>query len=193
MKIKVGISARHVHLNETDFIKLFGNININDMKRNDLSQKGDFATNLCVTIKGQKNEITNVCVLGPLRNYTQVELSKTDCYKLGLDAPIRNSGDLFDASEITIVFNDKEIIRKACIVPTRHIHINPEEQKQYNLYKEKYQILINNEKGGILDNVYLKVGDNYHLELHLDTDDANANLLKQQEEVTLVDETIEKL
>lgn len=184
MKIKVGISNRHIHLTKEDFTLLFGNIKLD--KRNDLSQEGEFASNLTAIVEGPKSTISKVRILGPLRDYTQVELSKTDCYTLGIDCPIRESGDLSSATEITIRNGDNFIIRKAAIIPERHIHINPREQEKYHLYNKTYGVKIDTEKGGIINNVYLKIDDSYNLELHLDTDDANAFLLKQGDEVEII-------
>lgn len=183
MKVKVGISNRHIHLTKEDFNLLFGNISLE--KRDDLSQPGEFASTLTVTIEGPKKRIEKVRILGPFRDYTQVEISKTDSYILGLDPPIRYSGELDDASMITIINNENKIERKACIIPTRHIHIDPKTKELLNL-NSPVKIKIDNEKGGILDNVHLKVSDSYIFELHLDTDDANSNLLKQQDEVEII-------
>ncbi len=184
MKVKVGVSNRHIHLTEEDFNNLFDKQELS--VRNYLNQPGEFASNLVVSIKGPKGIIENVRLIGPLRKYTQVEVSKTDCYKLGIDAPIRTSGDLDNAATITIINDENIITKNCCIIPKRHIHINYEEQKKYNLYDLKYKICIVNEKGAILDNVYLKLGDNYNFELHLDTDDANSNLLKTGDEVIII-------
>lgn len=191
MKIKVGVSARHIHLNNADFKLLFGDIDIDDYKRNNLSQPNEYATNLYVTVKGTKGEINNVCLLGPLRDYTQVEISKTDCYKLGITAPVRESGDLSLAAEVTILFKENVLTKKCAIIATRHIHISQEEAKNNNLFNQKYKIKIDNIKGGTLDNVYLKVEEQANLELHLDLDDANANLLNNGDEVTLIERNVE--
>ena len=131
MQVKVGVSNRHIHVTKEDFIYLFGDIPFT--KRNDLSQPGEFASNFTVKLIGPKGEIDNVRVVGPERSYTQVEVSKTDCYKLGINAPVRNSGDLSDASVITIEYNDKSITKACCIIPTRHIHISSLDRKKYNL------------------------------------------------------------
>lgn len=185
MNIKVGISRLHVHFTEDDFKFLFGDQKLT--KKNDLTQKGQFAANETVTIKGPKGEIKNVRIIGPFRNYTQVEISKTDSYALGLNPPIRTSGDLENAEEITIINNDKSIKRKACIIANRHIHITKEEQERLGLH-DKLKVKIAGDKSAILDNVYLKLGKDSVTELHLDTDDANACLLKQQDEVEIVNE-----
>lgn len=179
MKVSIGVSNRHVHLNNEHLHILFGE-GFLLQKKNDLTQPGQYATTSVVTIKTPKSEIQNVRVLGPIRNYTQVEISKTDAYKLGLNPPVRNSGDLDGSSPITIVGPNGTInLEEGCIIPTRHIHILPEQAKLYNLEgKDKVSVKINGEKGGIITNVHIKVAEDSFFELHLDTDDANAHLIK---------------
>ena len=181
MKIKVGISNRHVHLTEEDYETLFGSAEF--IKRNDLSQPGEFASSLTVTIEGNKGKIENVRVLGPLRNYTQVELSRTDCYKLGINPVIKESGDLAFAEEVTISTEKGRITRKCAIVHQRHIHASMEEKERYNL-KDSYDVIIGGLKPTILKDVKVKYG-NFKLELHLDTDDANACNLISGDEVEI--------
>lgn len=188
MKISVGVSNRHVHLKHSDLITLFGEeyelTNIGD-----LTQPGQFKCKETVTIKTAKSEITNVRVLGPCRLYTQVEISKTDAYKLGINPPIRESGDLIDSEEITIVGPKGEIKAKCCIIANRHIHISKEQRKYYKLdNKETVNVLISGEKGGIITNVYLKELPNSFLELHLDTDDANAHMVKNGDIVEILED-----
>ena len=185
MKINVGISNRHVHLNNDDYKLLFGDIPLT--KRNDLTQPGMYACNETVTIKGKKRSLDNVRVLGPLRSYTQVEVSKTDAYYLGCNPPVRNSGDLLDADLITIIGPCGEITRKSLIIATRHIHVDKNIRKLHNLEGiEKVSVKISGEKSGIIDNVYLKDSDEAYFELHLDTDDANGFLLNQGDEVEII-------
>ena len=179
MKVTIGVSNRHVHLNDEHLKILFGD-DFKLEKHKDLTQPGQFASTSFVTLKTGKGIIENVRVLGPIRNYTQVEISKTDAYKLGLNPPVRNSGDLTLSESVTIIGPTGEVtIKEGCIIATRHIHILPEQVKQYKLEgKETVSVRISGEKGGILENVYLKVADESYLELHLDTDDANAHLIK---------------
>lgn len=185
MKVSVGVSNRHVHLTNEDYKLLFGDKEFT--KRNDLTQPGTFASELTVTLRGPKREISNVRVLGPHRDYTQVEVSKTDSYTLGIDPPVRNSGDLDGASEITIVGEIGEITRKAAIIASRHIHVDKSIRDQYGLVGiETVSVRIPGEKGGIIENVYLKDSKDAFFELHLDTDDANAHLLKQGDEVEII-------
>lgn len=190
MKISVGISNRHVHLSFDDYKALFNDTNFT--KRNDLTQGMEFASTLTVTIKGPKGEISNVRVLGPLRSYTQVEVSQTDAYKLGITPPVASSGNLEDASNITIINGSNMIERKCCIIQNRHIHLNKEEQLKYKLFKDVYEIRVGGVKGVILENVHLKVNDNFKFELHLDTDDANCCLLKNGDMVDIINTDIYK-
>lgn len=180
MEVKIGISNRHVHLCKNDLEILFGNDYELKIDR-ELSQPGEFASTDRVTIKSDKGEISNVRILGPIRNYSQVEISKTDAIKLRLNPPVRESGDLIDSSPITIVGPCGEVhLNKGCIIASRHIHLTNKDVLEYGLQGiEKVSIKILGEKGGTLDNVSLKVNDNYAFELHLDTDDANAHLIKQ--------------
>lgn len=179
MKISIGVSNRHVHLTEKDFKILFGE-SVSLEKKNDLTQPGMYSSIFTVTLKNGDFEIPNVRVLGPFRNYTQVEISKTDAYKLKVNPPIRNSGDLKGSCPITIVGPKGSInIEEGCIIATRHIHLTEAHMKLYDLVgKDKVNVKLNGEKGGIITNVYLKVSPEAYFELHLDTDDANAHLIK---------------
>ena len=185
MKVSVGISNHHVHLNEEDYHLLFGDTIME--KRNDLKQPGMFASTLLVDISGPKNSLKNLRVLGPNRNYTQVEVSKTDCYVLGVNPPVRNSGDLEGAAEITITGPKGSITRNACIIATRHIHVDQKIREEHGLVGiEKVKVQKVGEKGAILDDVYLKDSDEAYFEIHLDTDDANALLLKNDDELEIL-------
>ena len=154
MKVKVGISMRHVHLTEEDYKSLFDEVLT---IKNNLNQPGQFAANQTVTIKNNGKEFNNVKVIGPNRIYTQVEISRTDAIFLKLNPPVRKSGKLEGAEEITIIGPKGEITRKACIIPERHIHITEEIKKEYGLTEEVYKVRVIGEKGGILDNVKLSI------------------------------------
>lgn len=185
MKVKVGVSNRHVHLCEEDYRLLFGDADIT--KKSDLNQPGEYASNSLVTIKGEKNIIENVRVLGPFRSYTQVEISRTDCYKLGVNPPVVSSGDLENASMITIIGPAGSIVRKACIIANRHIHVDKDIMREYSLENiSVVKVKVDTIKGGIFENVYIKETKNAYFEMHIDTDDANAFLLKQNDEVEII-------
>jgi len=179
MKVKIGVSNRHVHLKKEDFEKLFGNIELE--KEKDLVQPNEFASKCKLTIKTEKNEIKNVRVLGPFRSYTQIEVSKTDAYTLGINPPVRESGNLENSETVTLVGPVGSIITNGCIIANRHIHISKEEKQKYNL-NDIVNVEVKTEKGGIFYNVFLKEKEGAVLEMHIDTDDANANLIKSGDE-----------
>lgn len=182
MKIKVGVSNRHIHLKQSDLDILFGGVLT---KRNDLSQPLQFAANEVLTIKTAKSEISNVRVLGPVRDYTQVEISKTDAYKLGLNPPVRSSGHLDNSEVVTLIGPNGSITTDGCIIADRHIHITYADKEKYN-FPDQVQVKIDGEKKGTIE-VDVKPSAEAFFELHLDTDDANAFLLKNGDEVEILD------
>lgn len=184
MKVKVAISNRHVHLSKNTKDILFGS-DYELTKRNDISQIGQYACNETVTIKTEKNEMKNVRVLGPLRAYDQVEVSKTDSYFLGINPPVRDSGDLENSETVTIIGPKGEVVAKnSTIIAIRHIHIDPKTSEELGL--KNHDIVkahINSIKGGDIENVLIKCDPSYVYEMHLDTDDGNAFFLKNGDEV----------
>lgn len=186
MEVTLGVSNRHVHLNSEDFEILFGKGQKLEIKK-ELVQPEQFASNKTVFVKTEKSELKNVRVLGPIRNYTQVEISKTDAYKLGINPPVRDSGDLEGAEEVEIVGPSGSIKRKSAIIATRHIHLTERMRKDYNLENVKeVSVESAGEKGVIFKNVKLKVQEKSMLELHLDTDDANGACLKTGDVLTII-------
>lgn len=184
MKIKVGVSGRHVHLTKEDYKLLFDEpLTV----KNPINQPGQFASTQKVTLKNGERTIENVRIIGPERDYTQVEISKTDAYYLKLNPPVKASGDLKGAEQITIIGPKGEITRKSCILADRHIHITPTQRKELNLTKDIYSVEIKGEKGGILHNVHISESENSYYEMHIDTDDANSHNLKQNDEVEILE------
>lgn len=187
MEVTVGVSNRHVHLNKEHLDILFGNdYELNKLKN--INQPGQYASLETVTLKTVKNEIKNVRILGPIRNYTQVEISKTDAYYLGINPPIRKSGDIIGSSPIEII-GPKGVLKlsEGCIIADRHIHMLKEHAKMYGFNEnEKVMVIVGGEKGGILDNVNLRIADNSYFEMHLDTDDANAHMIKNGDIVRIM-------
>ena len=185
MKVLLGISNKHVHLCEEDFNKIFNQIEMEKVK--DLVQPGQYVTNLFVDVKTEAGELNHLRVLGPLRSYTQVEMSRTDSFKLKVNPPVRSSGDLDGASTVTIVGPTGEVTKECAIIANRHIHINKELREKHNLVGvEKVKVRIEGEKGAILDNVYLKDSEPAALELHLDTDDGNAMGIKTKDMIEVI-------
>lgn len=173
-EVKINISARHIHLTKEVYDMLFDHeLTI----KKELNQIGQFAANETVTIKTDKSEFNNVRIVGPLRSYNQVEISKSDARVLGINPPVRSSGDLNKASIVTIKTDKGEVTLPCCIIADRHVHLSPADAERLGLKdKELIQLQINGEKRGIID-IHTKVSDDGFFEVHLDTDDANAFLI----------------
>ena len=174
INVPINISARHVHLTKEVYDKLFDN-DITIYK--ELNQVGQFATNERVTIKTDKGEFNNVRIVGPYRTYNQVEISKSDARVLGINPPVRTSGDLDSASVVTIKTAKGEVTLPCAIIADRHVHMNPQKAEELGVKDgEKLMLAINSEKKGIIE-VNAKVSDDGYFEVHLDTDDSNAFLI----------------
>ena len=142
---------------------------------------GQFASNELVTIVGVKlRAIENVRVLGPCRSKSQVEISQTDAIKLGIKAPIRLSGNLSGSASIAVV-GPKGVIYldEGCIIAERHIHMTPRDAELAGVkHGDVVSVKFNNERGTIFNNVSIRVDPSYSLEMHIDTDEANASKIK---------------
>ena len=171
MEVKVGVSNRHVHLTKEDVEVLFGK----DYKltpRNYLDQPGQFATEETVTLKTEKNTKDYVRIVGPTRNYTQVEVLEADKEYFGINPPVRNSGDLDNSESITIIGPKGKLDKKnICIIANRHIHINTRDKGNFK-EDQIVKVEIGNQ---ILDDVHIKIGDTYATALHINKDDAGIN------------------
>lgn len=177
--IPVGVSNRHIHLTAADVEVLFGKgYELTPMK--DLSQPGQFACKETLTIVGPSmRPIEKVRVLGPLRSKTQVEISRTDSYALKVKAPVRESGDVAGSAPITIIGPKGVLtIKEGCIIANRHIHMSPADAAQFGV-KDGDLITIDadTERRTSFFDVQIRVSDQFRLEMHLDTDDANAAAL----------------
>ena len=174
-KIIVETSARHVHLSSADLETLFG-AGATLTHKKDLSQPGQFACEERVKLVGPKKEIANVIILGPVRPATQVELSYTDARTLGVDAPLRESGDLAGTPGLKIVGPAGEVdIAEGVIVAKRHIHMTPEDAAAYGV--ENGQIVgvkVESGRSAVLGDVVIRVSPKFALAMHIDTDEANA-------------------
>jgi len=154
-------------------------------------QPNEFATNQTVTLKTAKGELEKVRVLGtnPTRSYTQVEISRTDSFKLGIKPPVRASGNMEGAAPITIIGPNGQVEKDCCIIANRHLHINPEDRAKYGLIDvEKVCVAINTEKRVLFKDVYIKETPNGILEVHLDTDDGNGALVNTGDMCTVYKE-----
>ncbi|MEY9979570.1 phosphate propanoyltransferase [Lysinibacillus sp. RC79] len=174
--IPIAVSASHSHLSEEDFYHLFGE-NSKLIKWKDLSQPGQFAAQKVLTIKGPRGQIDNVRILGPFRNDTQIEISQTDAVKLGVSPPIRMSGDLKNSSPITLIGPHGILHKKhGLIIAQAHIHMSETEAALLNVKdQEIVKVEIISEVRQIqMMNVVVRVSPNFMLEMHIDTDEANA-------------------
>lgn len=175
MKIKIEVSGRHIHLSEKDLEKLFGK-GYQLKKLKNLSQEGEFAAREEVTVCGKRATFQGVRVVGPCRKETQLEISATDARHLGVDAPVKLSGSLKGTPGIRIEGpKGKLALKKGVIIAQRHLHVNPEEAKKLNLKKGSLvAIRVSGGRGLLFENVAVRIADNYKLDLHIDTDEANA-------------------
>ena len=174
--LPVGVSARHVHLSEADFHLLFGKEG-QLHKEKDISQPGQFAAKEKVTLQGRKGSIENVRILGPFRKETQVEISLTDSFLLGeKDTPVRLSGDLEGTPGLTLVGPAGSLrIPKGLIIAERHAHFSENQAAVYGVKDgQKVSVRIEGKRPGTLEAVICRVGAGHELELHIDTDEANA-------------------
>jgi putative phosphotransacetylase len=173
-RVPIGISARHVHLCREDIDTLFG-------KGYELTKKkelmgGQFASNECVTLVGTKlRAIENVRILGPARSKSQVEVAKTDAIRLGILPPVRESGNIAGSAPIALVGPKGAIyLKEGCIIAKRHIHMSPEDAEKFGVKDGQIvQVRFDSGRGGIFDDVQIRVDKSFTLEMHIDTDEAN--------------------
>ncbi|HOL03101.1 MAG TPA: phosphate propanoyltransferase [Fervidobacterium sp.] len=188
--IIAGVSNRHVHLSREDLDLLFGKgYTLTPTK--DLGQPGQFACKEMVTIVGPKGSIENVRILGPERKDTQIEISLTDAFKLGIMPPVRDSGDIEGTPGITIIGpNGKLEKEKGVIIAKRHVHMRPSDAEKFGVKdKDIVKVIVENgDRKLIFDDVLIRVSEKFALEFHVDTDEANAALLKTGDIVYIVEE-----
>ena len=174
--VPVGVSNRHIHLSSADLETLFGKgYQLTPIK--DLSQPGQFACKELLTIVGPSlRPIENVRVLGPVRSSSQVEISRTDSFALKVKPPVRESGDIKGSAPITIV-GPKGVVtlNEGCIIANRHIHMSEEEGAAFGLKDGDYVTVdVKGERRTTFYDVQVRVNKAFRLEMHIDTDDANA-------------------
>ena len=174
--VPVGVSNRHIHLNKADLETLFGaGYELTPFK--DLSQPGQYACKELLTIIGPSlRPIENVRVLGPLRKQSQVEISATDSYVLKVKPPVRESGNLAGSAGITII-GPKGVVRlkEGCIIANRHIHMSPTDAVKFNVKDGDFVTVdVNGKRRTRWYDVQVRVNHDFRLEMHVDTDDANA-------------------
>lgn len=175
-KLEINASNKHIHLDQDDLDKLFGKGYELTFKKA-LKQPGQFASEEKVQVIGPKGSFPGIRVLGPLRKDTQLELALTDCRQIGIDAPIRESGNVKGTPGCRLVGPKGEVeLEYGVIVAKRHAHFSPEDAKEAGV--ENGQIvkikIESEERTTIYDDVICRVSDSCATEVHVDTDEANA-------------------
>ncbi len=177
--IPIEVSAHHVHLAQVEVDKLFGPGH-QLTPEHELSQPGQFACQEKVNLIGPKGKIANVRVLGPTRKETQVEIAMTEQFKVGVQPPIRESGDLVNTPGVILEGpNGTATIERGVICAQRHIHMSPEDAMRFRL-RDKYvvRVRVEGERELIFGDVVVRVNPNYRLAMHIDTDEGNAANIK---------------
>ena len=186
-EIKIGVSQRHVHLSKEDLETLFG-------KGYELTKKKtlmgrEFASEEVVTLVGPSlRAIENVRVLGPVRKNTQVEISRTDTFVLKVSPPVRPSGEIKGSASLVLVGPKGSIyLKEGVIIANRHIHLTPSYAERHGIADGDYvDVMVEGEKPTKFYDVQVRVRDDFNVEMHIDTDDANSAALKNGNLVKIV-------
>lgn len=174
-KVIIGVSNRHIHLSAEDRDVLFGKDCPLDIKK-PLLQPGQFAAEQVVTVEGPKGSIDKVRVLGPLRSQTQVELSVTDTFKLGIEACVRSSGDLKGSPGVKVHGPNGSVeIPEGAIVAARHVHLSAEFAERNHIQdRQMVKMRIDGPRAAVFEEVLVRVSKDFVPEIHIDMDEANA-------------------
>lgn len=187
--IPAALSNRHLHLSQEHIDQLFGeNYNLCTLK--DLSQPGQFACEEKLDMIGPKGEIKGIRVLGPARPKTQIEVSVSDSFILGVKPPVRDSGDIEGSPGVTLRGPKGEVnLDKGVIIAARHIHMHTSDAEKFMVKdKQKVKVRTFGERAVIFENVLVRVSPKFALEMHLDTDEGNAANLRNGTLVELITE-----
>mgnify|MGYP000942040985 FL=1 len=186
----VGLSNKHVHLSKEHIDILFGKGHeLTPIK--DLSQPGQFACDEKVDLVGPKRTIKGVRILGPARKESQVEISLSDAFTLGLkDVPVRDSGKLDGTPGIKLIGPCGEVeLKKGVIVAARHIHLHTSDAEKYGLKdKDIVKVKVGGPRGVVFENVLIRVNDAYALDMHVDVEEGNAAGLANGDIVEVITE-----
>ena len=187
-EIKVGVSQRHIHLSREDLDILFGKGYELTVKK--MLMGREYASNEVVTLVGPSlKAIPNVRVLGPVRARTQVEISRTDTFILKVSPPVRPSGDVKGSERVVVVGPKGSVyLKEGVIIANRHIHLTPEYASKHGIKDNEYVDveIENTEKPTRFYGVQVRVRDDFNVEMHIDTDDANSAGLKNGMRVRII-------
>ena len=176
LRIPINASVRHVHLSREHVTALFGEA-YELTRKADLSQPGQYACEESISLVGPKRSLHRVRVLGPPRSKTQVEISRTDEIHLGIDAPIRPSGATENTPSLILEGPQGKVTLdgKGVIQAQRHIHMHPDDAARFEVEdKDWVMVRVPGKRGLIYDDVLIRISEKYALDMHLDTDEANA-------------------
>ncbi len=194
--IPVGVSNRHFHISQQDLETLFGP-GYRLQKLRDISQRGQFASQETVDVVGPKGRIDRIRIVGPTRGETQLEISRSDAYRLGLDPPVRYSGDLGNSPGARLIGPKGELnLKRGIIIPQRHIHMSPRDAREFGVRDRDRVFVAPAEQGAlapgseprslIFGNVLIRVDDSFVLDFHIDVDEANASGLQTGDHVYII-------
>lgn len=186
-QVPIGVSARHIHLCKDHINLLFGaGYELKVLK--DLSQPGQYAAEETVAVIGPKGRFDKVRILGPARGKSQLEVSRTDAFGLGLNPPVRESGNIADTPGIKVVGPAGEVdLAEGVIVAARHIHFHTDDAARWGIAdKQRLTVRVNGERPLIFEDVVARISDQFALDMHIDTDEANAAGVKTGEHAELI-------
>ncbi|MGG1516798.1 phosphate propanoyltransferase [Paenibacillus oryzisoli] len=185
--IPIGVSARHIHLTDEHVEQLFGQgAELTVFKP--LSQPGQYAANETVAIVGPKGRFDKVRILGPVRPSTQIEVSRTDAFALGIQPPVRESGNIVDTPGLRVIGPKGEIeLDKGVIVAARHIHFHTSDAERWDIQdKQLLRVRVGGERPLVFEDVIARVSDQFALDFHIDTDEGNAAGVKTGDQAELL-------
>jgi putative phosphotransacetylase len=188
-KVPVGISARHIHLSPEHIEVLFGaGYRLKELKP--LSQPGQFAAEEQVAIVGPKGKFDNIRILGPARGKTQIEISRTDGFQLGVNPPVRESGNIAGTPGLKVRGPAGEIeLQEGVIVAARHIHFHTDDAARWGIAdKQKLRVRLDGERPLIFEDVIARVSGQYALDMHIDTDEGNAAGVKTGDTAVILED-----
>lgn len=173
--VAIGVSARHVHLTREDVDVLFG-VGYELTIKQELSQPGYYVYKERVNVHGPKGVLKNVAILGPCRPLTQIELSQTDARQIGINAPIRISGNTKGTPGCKLSTDNTSIETKdGVIVAKRHIHVTPEYAQKFNINQgDNIAVRVLSERPLVFEDVEVRIGKEFKIEVHIDVDEANS-------------------
>lgn len=173
--VPIGISARHIHLSKSHIEALFGpGYELQVMK--DLTQPGQYAAMETVAVVGPRGSFDNVRILGPARKESQLEISMTDAFKLGISAPVRESGNIDGTPGVKVIGPQGEVeLERGVIIAARHIHFHTSDAARWGIQdKQVLKVKTMGSRPLIFEDVIARVSESFALDMHIDTDEGNA-------------------